>query len=1311
MAGLEIVVGTYEEFIVCYRAEPLRTDPTKMFLKESFATHLHTSSVRSVASNGKYVASGGADDRICLLDMREGTKVTEFLHHDGTINTLVFSNNGSHLFAGSNDGSMTAINMAKLAVDKTWKNAHKGGVQSISIHPQGKMALSLGGDMTLKTWDLITGRALFTTALNKNSKYGRVLTDVQWSQDGEHFALIGNRVVDIISIETTRSVRTLEFDTKPITMCWLSNEEIAVGLESGALVMANIHEEDQQEQLQIYDTRLKAISCLGNYIATASSAGDVSLWHLNDMDFIQICTQQVGCRPICLALMDTGKPLTQEDRDDVSGTALAIETSTPEAKQPASRIAMKVTKELAWVLESRGTRSKAATAANGSTLNSSNSAAMPAAALSLDPLNIAFDGSDPLSQFAKQQVTSLGKDPLSRMAAEMESNLSVGNSAASSVWKATSKPKEPANLLELDLIEPWAARRGAILNKYTTSEKLSIVTSFLTGGETIKPQTTMSEKVKYRLEQLDDFEEGSVRQMLDLSQQEYVVKIEQLNHELVQAWNQDQRVKALKIAIQCSKLLSDTSVIQFYPSKFVLITDILDIFGRLVYDRLRTKADYVHPGTREMTSLPENFTPDMVPESAKETCQNWFYKIASIRELLPRLYVEIAILRCYSFLAQDEFSLALRRLTKMIRGIGDPLVAIYARCYLCRVGMGLTLDRTYVRENLDDVLMIYHTIFNGGIRSEIARHRITLNGYISLYLPALDWILQGVAILTTDNQLDDILQRCKEKKNPALLLQSMMQSFRSDFIASRANHFVQILSSVSVEGLSRGQLFRLLGSILSHTPPPTEQRLSVLASAMRTISSMGNVEEFMQCAEMWAQYTSQHFGLKEVDSFLSTVLQQTTPNRVYEQHYHELQVIVDKIVSNAQDIHGILALDNFLPILDLFQKESIKLEVCKNILTSYRNATACDNAIINDPVVTNALMYISRVLNDSVNALTGEDERRQISGLVCHFIRKVDFGRDFEQQLAFYVEARSVLPNLDSALSTLIHSVNRLATSTRRIVKGQHTQKTAAFVKACAAYCFITIPSIIDVRMRMELYLQSGQVALLNVCLQHADSCFEAALNLIPEVPRTVETDGKMQPTEGFVKTFVVNFLSTLVIVPDNPTQGVLYLLRLLLEVVPKYPFEPTSSMLSGIYLHVLDFLSVAAQEVYPYHIVNVISNDDLYGSDPKFIAEVNELCCTVCDKLLQHLKLLLESNALRAQSQLALDLFLKIITGADLSVDKMFTLTVNLWNLAVKNRSVIEPKQLHTILTYTEHLAQVTQMESQRQCLWVLLEKMKSRL
>lgn len=134
---------------------------------------------------------------------------------------------------------------------------------------------------------------------------------------------------------------------------------------------------------------------------------------------------------------------------------------------------------------------------------------------------------------------------------------------------------------------------------------------------------------------------------------------------------------------------------------FIYINFILTSFENIFIRR---------PGCTVPKELPETFTPDMVPAMAKETCQNWFYKIASIRELLPRLYVEIAILKSYSFLTQTEFDQALLRLTSIIRGIGDPLVAAYARCYLCRVGMTVTSDRTFIKRNLNDFLFVYHTV-------------------------------------------------------------------------------------------------------------------------------------------------------------------------------------------------------------------------------------------------------------------------------------------------------------------------------------------------------------------------------------------------------------------------------------------------------------------------------------------------------------------------------------------------------------------------------------------------------------------------
>ncbi|MEQ2186198.1 VPS35 endosomal protein-sorting factor-like, partial [Goodea atripinnis] len=105
--------------------------------------------------------------------------------------------------------------------------------------------------------------------------------------------------------------------------------------------------------------------------------------------------------------------------------------------------------------------------------------------------------------------------------------------------------------------------------------------------------------------------------------------------------------------------------------------------------------------------------------------------------------------------------------------------------------------------------------------------------------------------------------------------------------------------------------------------------------------------------------------------------------------------------------------ERFLPFLDMFQKDSVRVEVCKSIMEVF------------------------------INSLTLEDEKRSLAMLIIGFVRMVSFGRDFEQQLSFCVEARATFCNLEPVLVQLIH----LAMETRRVMRGNHSRKTAAFVR------------------------------------------------------------------------------------------------------------------------------------------------------------------------------------------------------------------------------------------------------------------------
>ncbi|RWW04591.1 hypothetical protein GW17_00032175 [Ensete ventricosum] len=60
----------------------------------------------------------------------------------------------------------------------------------------------------------------------------------------------------------------------------------------------------------------------------------------------------------------------------------------------------------------------------------------------------------------------------------------------------------------------------------------------------------------------------------------------------------------INVETKVARLLTDTSVCQFYPTLFTLVVDVMDMLGNLVWERIKKRAEYADDRT-PVCSLPE----------------------------------------------------------------------------------------------------------------------------------------------------------------------------------------------------------------------------------------------------------------------------------------------------------------------------------------------------------------------------------------------------------------------------------------------------------------------------------------------------------------------------------------------------------------------------------------------------------------------------------------------------------------------------------------------------------------------------------
>ncbi|XP_037131113.1 p21-activated protein kinase-interacting protein 1-like [Syngnathus acus] len=333
-AFVELVAGCYEQIVFGYRVQ---TDQNEWIAKPYFTHHAHTASVSAVAASNRYVVTGSKDETMLLYDMKKKVEHGALLHHDGTITCLEFYG-GTHLLSGGEDGLLCVWRTKKWECLKSIK-AHKGHVTSLSVHPSGKLALTVGTDKTLRTWNLINGRSAFIKNIKQNAHI------VRWSPDGNKYAVVIQDKLDLYDLETAALSSTLKNPQRISAINFLNNSILAVAGDDETVRLCDVAKAKWVCEFKAHETRVKAVESfkLGDHcvLVTASNDGFIKMWKLRLNDELE-CPTLLGevntmARLTCLAVR---KPSAQQQtsKEDEKAAKATLSQEVAEALSKTKRV-------------------------------------------------------------------------------------------------------------------------------------------------------------------------------------------------------------------------------------------------------------------------------------------------------------------------------------------------------------------------------------------------------------------------------------------------------------------------------------------------------------------------------------------------------------------------------------------------------------------------------------------------------------------------------------------------------------------------------------------------------------------------------------------------------------------------------------------------------------------------------------------------------------------------------------------------------------------------------------------------------------
>ena len=720
------------------------------------------------------------------------------------------------------------------------------------------------------------------------------------------------------------------------------------------------------------------------------------------------------------------------------------------------------------------------------------------------------------------------------------------------------------------------------------------------------------EKGRTRIDELekdgDDTNVGTVG--------EIVKKMEIIKKEMLQRWEKEEKVSTLKIIIQCAKILNDVSTPKFYCHKFLIISEFIDNFSRLVYERICKLAF----GSSKQQIDFSKISPQVGNQVAKDVCMNWIMKTCCIRELLPRIYIDISFLGMFKFIMTDaELEMKILNISYMIRGISHPLIAFYASMYLTKIVLTLfpktkrflfILIQNLSKFEIDDKLL-----------KKLNYEGMTVEELKKVLDPCVEWIVYCICKNMGPKDFRTLIKIFDESKNYSIFKGIIIHSLPKYIFNDSIIQYVFVCINLYDNYESSFLCYLISQKILISDNPLDGKYIAIMWDKIKNCQ---NRELFIDCCSLLGEILIKFHNEDVQDKFFEEVFEifkNTFSNssasgesqQNIQKYFAKFEIFLYNILTKITNYNSILSGDNFLFLLQNFNPE-MKLNICNTIFKQLIN----QKDKITDTYLAFSLLKIGKFIHDSIEIFSPPQKIEEVSTILMKFINKIDFGMDFENYINFLSEARAAYCELESVTELLVKCVQKTAIQTYKSVKGKHNKKTMRFCKVCVAYCQITIPSITSLKTQLKLQLTTAEIALMNNLISECDSICRG---IITGIQREIyEFLDKLEA--DFIINFSKSLLGFLIMVPSNPDDP-FQLIRGFINLFTAETLHKTllvSRVKLSVLLSMAKFVTTQLQTRLPYHVFNVDSNDEIFTGDQKYIQEGNEILENILTEILNEI-------------------------------------------------------------------------------------------